>query len=71
MLKKTDVMKMIQTYFIKKIEAKGLDVDVVDTSAELIQLLDDLPTYDMCAVETTLEEKRYWDALRIVNGGWK
>ena len=71
MRRSEDIRKMIQAYFIRKIEA-GVDcVDVVDTSAELIQLLGDLPSYNMDSVEKRLEEKRYWDAAKIVREGWK
>lgn len=71
MLRREDITKTIQSYFIRKIEEGIGCVDVVDASADLIRLMRELPAYDMKGVEMKLQEKRYWDAAAIVKGGWE
>ena len=62
LLRKKEVKLLICAYFADKDP---------EQEAELLQLIDDLPMFNMQRVREKLEEKRYWDALNALESGWE
>ena len=62
LLRKKEVKLLICAYFADKDP---------EQEAELLQLIDDLPMFNMQRVREKLEGKRYWDALNALESGWE
>ena len=72
LLSKSDVQQMIRSYFDRRLyEGRCVDVGMAELKQDLVQLLNDLPAYNLQRTMDQLQEKRYWDAAKIVEGGWK
>ena len=72
LLSKSDVQELIRTYFDRRLyEGRCVDVGMSELKHDLTQLLNDLPAYNLQRTVDKLQGKRYWDAMRIVEGGWK
>lgn len=72
LLSKSDVQELIRTYFDRRLyEGRCVDVGMSELKQDLTLLLNDLPAYNLQRTVDKLQGKRYWDAMRIVEGGWK
>lgn len=72
LLSKSDVQELIRTYFDRRLyDGRCVDVGMSELKQDLTQLLNDLPAYNLQRTVDKLQGKRYWDAMRIVEGGWK
>ena len=72
LLGKSDAKTLLRMYFQKRAcDGRCVDVDMAELHADLVQLLDNLPAYNLQKVADQLKEKRHWSAAEIVEGGWK
>ena len=72
LLSKSDVQELIRTYFDRRLyEGRCVDVGMSELKQDLTLLLNDLPAYNLQRTVDKLQGQRYWDAMRIVEGGWK
>ena len=68
LVRRQDVRQMLGTYFRQR---TGEKLDKVYTYADLMELLNDLPEYNLQGTVDRMKEKRYWDAAKIAEDGWK
>lgn len=66
------MQELIRTYFDRRLyDGRCVDVGMSELKQDLTLLLNDLPAYNLQRTVDKLQGKRYWDAMRIVEGGWK